>query len=145
MQPMGFIMDASASPDRPTEMRYAFTVVGFYESTGQIFCHHVTAPDGLQAFRACAHELELGEDALFVTAVEGPPLNEGEDIHFPGSGVVDAQTVLDQEEFGPEPCITTHYMHCNAGWIVQGCDSEHNDRCPQCNKEITPYKSEEAL
>jgi len=129
----------------PNEMRYAFTVVGYYESTGQIFCHHVTAPDAMQAFRACAHELELDDDALFVTAIEGPPRNEGEDIHFPGSGVVDAQTVLDQEEFGPWPCITNHYMHCNAGWIVQGCDSEHNDRCPQCDKEITPYKSEDIL
>ena len=101
MQPMGFIMDASAESDQPNEMRYAFTVVGFYESTGRIFCHHVTAPDAIQAFRACAQELELDDDALFATAIEGPILTEGEDIHFPGSGVVDAQTVLDQEEFGP--------------------------------------------
>ena len=129
----------------PNEMRYAFTVVGYYESTGQIFCHRVTAPDGPQAFRACAEDHNMGEDAIFVTAIQGAPLRVAGDLHFPGSAVVDAQTVLDQEEFGPGPCITNHYMHCNAGWIVQGCDSEHNDRCPQCDKEITPYKSEDIL
>ena len=119
------------------------TVIGYYESTGQIFCHHVTATDAMQAFRACAEDLGLDEDALFVAVIPGEHLHEGEGIDFPGEGVVDAQTVLDQEGFGPEPCITNHYMHCLTGWIIQGCDSEHNDRCPKCDKEITPYKSEE--
>jgi len=122
---------------------WSCTVIGYYESTGQLFCHHVQAKDGSLAFRACAEDHNMDEDAIFVACIEGQYMHEGEGLYLPGSAVVDAQTVLDQEEFGPGPCITNHYMHCNAGWIVQGCDSEHNDRCPQCDKEITPYKSED--
>ena len=48
----------------PNEMRYASTVVSFYESTGQIFCHHVTPPDAMQAFRACAHKRDQANESL---------------------------------------------------------------------------------
>lgn len=43
--------------------------------------------------------------------------------------------------------VDNHYEHyteqCNERWTVVECDSFHNDRCPCCNKEITPYKSTE--
>ena len=78
----------------------ACTVIGYYESTGQIFCHHVQAKDGSLAFRACAEARNMGEDAIFVACIEGQYMHEGEGLYLPGSAAVDAQTVLDQPEFG---------------------------------------------
>ena len=31
------------------------------------------------------------------------------------------------------------YHHCNDNWTLDNCDSDHNDRCPICDKEIEPY------
>jgi hypothetical protein len=33
-----------------------------------------------------------------------------------------------------------YYRHCGEHWGLAG-DSAHNDRCPECNKEIQPYES----
>lgn len=43
----------------------------------------------------------------------------------------------------PTPSFTNHYHHCGQEWEDPDCDSMHNDRCPVCNREITPYKSVE--
>jgi hypothetical protein len=39
--------------------------------------------------------------------------------------------------------VTNHYTHCNEDWDVDDCDSFHNDRCPNCGKEIEPHSSTE--
>lgn len=40
--------------------------------------------------------------------------------------------------------VTNHYEHCDEQWSVEDCETSfHNDRCPVCNKEITPYQSTE--
>ena len=78
-----------------------FTVIGYYESNGQIFVRHVVADYASQSFTAASVQLE--EDALdpgdvvFVIALEGH-LHEGAELFFPGEGLVDAATVLDQPE-----------------------------------------------
>lgn len=36
------------------------------------------------------------------------------------------------------------YFHCGTQWSDDDCDSYHNDRCPECNAEIEPYKSEDS-
>lgn len=33
-------------------------------------------------------------------------------------------------------------VDCDERWEDDNCDSAHNDRCPKCNHEIEPYKSE---
>jgi len=47
-----------------------------------------------------------------------------------------------------DPSITNHYRHVCPSyrlglveWELQGCDSQHNDRCPECDEEIEPYMS----
>jgi uncharacterized protein with PIN domain len=42
----------------------------------------------------------------------------------------------------PKPRFTNFYRHCGEEWQDQW-DSMCNDRCPECNKEIEPYKSED--
>lgn len=36
-----------------------------------------------------------------------------------------------------------HCADCNTSWEDDDCDSMHNDRCPDCNKEIQPEASED--
>ena len=31
---------------------------------------------------------------------------------------------------------------CNLEWELIACDSQHNDRCPECDKEIMPIDKE---
>lgn len=82
-----------------------FTVVAFIEDTGQIVCHHVHARDALNAFAAAT---SLDMTMTMVAALPGW-LHEGEGVTFPGEGLVDAQTVLDQPEvFGAVP--TAHAL-----------------------------------
>lgn len=71
-----------------------FTVLGYVEETGSIFCEHVEALDDLSAFQAAAKD---NEHITFVAVLPGH-LNEGAGINFPGTGVVDATTVLEQPE-----------------------------------------------
>lgn len=39
--------------------------------------------------------------------------------------------------------VDNHYFHCGDSWIVENCDSFHNDECPECSSEIEPFKSTE--
>lgn len=36
---------------------------------------------------------------------------------------------------------TNRYVHCGVNWVLEGCDSMHNDRCSKCDAEIRPYLS----
>lgn len=76
-----------------------FTVIAFYEESGQSVCEHVEANNGIHAFWVLAQE---NPDLTMVVAVPGH-LTEGcGDLVFPGEGVVDASTVLEQPDvFGP--------------------------------------------
>jgi len=40
------------------------------------------------------------------------------------------------------PWFLNKYRHCNIQWDDEW-DCECNDRCPECNKEITPFASYE--
>ncbi|MFA7523382.1 MAG: hypothetical protein WCY71_10715 [Halothiobacillaceae bacterium] len=71
-----------------------FTVLGFCEDTGQVLCDHVEAENDLHAFHVAAQQ---HGHISFVAALPGH-LQEGEGISFPGTGFVDALTVLDQPE-----------------------------------------------
>lgn len=71
-----------------------FTVIGYYEESGQIFAHHVEANNSQHAFYVVAQEFP---DACFVVAIKGHQCEE-QSLTFPGEGVVDAETVLEQED-----------------------------------------------
>lgn len=71
-----------------------FTVIGFYESTGQIFSHHVKSGNIMGAFAVVA---SMDSDAMCVAAIEGA-LMEGESVAFVGDGLVCAETILEQPE-----------------------------------------------
>lgn len=76
-----------------------YTVIGYYESNGQIFAHHVEADSIMGAFAVVA---AMHSDAVMVCALGGEH-HEGEELAFPGEGVVDAETILEQPEvFGGE-------------------------------------------
>lgn len=71
-----------------------FTVVGYFEDSREIFSLKVTAEDEISAFAVVAKK---HDDACFVAVLAGH-LEEGKGIDFPGSGVVDADTVLSQPD-----------------------------------------------
>jgi hypothetical protein len=76
-----------------------FTVIGFYESTGQIFSHHVKSDSIMGAFAVVA---SMDCDAMPIAAIAGE-LHEGESVAFVGEGLVDAETILAQPDvFGGE-------------------------------------------
>lgn len=80
-------------------MQRPFTVIAFCEETGQSVCDHVMANNGIHAFWVAAQDRPT---LTMVVAIPGH-LSEGAgDLVFPGQGVVDAATVLEQPEvFGP--------------------------------------------
>lgn len=71
-----------------------FTVIGYYEESGQIFSDHVLADTAGGAFAASAAERP---DACYVCAMPGH-LFEGNHVEFPGDGVVDGATILEQTD-----------------------------------------------
>jgi hypothetical protein len=71
-----------------------FTVIGFYEETGQIFSHHIEANNSSHAFYVVAQE---HESANLVTVIDGH-LNEGQGIEFAGDRFVDSETICAQPE-----------------------------------------------
>lgn len=80
-------------------MQKPFTVIGYFESNGQSVSHHVEANNGIHAFFVLAQK----EPCMTMVAALPGHLTEGAgDIVFPGEGVVDAETILEQPEvFGP--------------------------------------------
>lgn len=77
-----------------------FTVIGYYQHTGQIFCWHVEAENSMHAFAVAGAEiLELnGAEVTFTVCIEGKQTEQDDFLTFPGSGLVDSQTVRDQPE-----------------------------------------------
>lgn len=71
-----------------------FTVIGFREESGQIWCGHVKAHCKSSAFAAAAREEET---LTFVACMQGLH-HEADTLGFPGEGVVDADTVLNQPD-----------------------------------------------
>ena len=76
-------------------MTKPFTVISVHAGNGQIVCHHVMANDGLHAFAVAAPSAD--SDLNMVVALDGH-LSEGGHLTFPGEGLVDVQTILDQPE-----------------------------------------------
>lgn len=76
-----------------------YTVIGFYEESGQTVCHHVEAKGAMHAFSVLAQD----EPSLTMVAAFPGKLHEGETVFFPGEGLVDASTILDQPDvFSPD-------------------------------------------
>ena len=76
-----------------------FTVIGFYESSGSIACHHVEATSGLNAFAQAA----TTSDELEMVAALAGRFTEGDLLTFPGESVVCSDTVLGQPDVFGEP------------------------------------------
>ena len=70
-----------------------FTVVGYYEESGQSVCEHVTANNGIHAFWVVA---QARPDLSMVVAMPGHLTEGAGEVVFPGEGVVDADTILSQ-------------------------------------------------
>lgn len=73
---------------------FNYTVIGVIEETGQIIAHHVAAKCSTSAFTAAA---EKDPSLSMVVALPGHQ-REGKELTFPGEGMVDAETVLEQTE-----------------------------------------------
>jgi len=71
-----------------------YTVIGFFESNGQIWCDYVKAASGLHAFAVAA---EQNESVTFTVAIRGIH-SEDDSLVFPGTATVDAETVLQQPD-----------------------------------------------
>lgn len=71
-----------------------FTVIGFYEESGQIFSRHVEALSPCNAISELAAE---HPDSVFIAVLNGH-IMEGSGIVFAGGSIVDAETVLSQPE-----------------------------------------------
>lgn len=84
----------SFTPFNEIQVMNKYTVLGYYEESGQTFAHHVVANNASQAFYVVAKE---HPDANFITAIQGHHF-EGKTLEFPGESVVSAETVLEQED-----------------------------------------------
>lgn len=82
-------------------MAKPFTVIGYEEKTGRICCDHVEANNPFQAFFVSAQK---NASLSFISAHRGT-LQESFEFDCPGEGVVDAETILQQEDVFnmPEP------------------------------------------
>lgn len=78
----------------------AYTIVGFHDSTGELFCQHVEADDPNEAvvvcYQQCFRETEGNDtdDLILVDVFEGHLQSQREDMHtccfsdWPGIGEV---------------------------------------------------------
>lgn len=82
-----------------------FTVVSYSEVTGMIFKDQVHARDGIHAFAVVAANERADNAVTFVCSITGH-LSEGEGIDFPGEGVVDSNTVIEQYDVFGDGGIT---------------------------------------
>ena len=82
-----------------------FTVVSYSEVTGMIFKDQVHARDGIHAFAVVAANERADNAVTFVCSIAGH-LSEGEGIDFPGEGVVDSDTVIQQSDVFGDGGIT---------------------------------------
>ena len=81
-----------------------FTVIAFHEDNGQIVSYFVHAEDKMSAFSAAA---ATNNNLTLVASLPGW-LQEGDDVAFAGSALVDASVVLEQPEvFGTSPYTLT--------------------------------------
>lgn len=80
-------------------MKRPFTVIGIYEESGQIVCHHVMAETDMNAFAVVADQ----QHGLSMVAVLSGHLHEGQEISFPGEGTVSSETVLEQPDVFGRP------------------------------------------
>ena len=76
-----------------------FTVIGTYWVNGQIFAWHVEAENSMHAFAVAEFEIYegSGQSAEFVVCLNGHQ-SEVKELTFPGSALVDSQTVREQPE-----------------------------------------------
>lgn len=77
-----------------------YTVLGVYESDGLIICDHVMASCEYAAFSKVAQN-RGSLDLCLVSALPGH-LQEDRDIVFPGSRLVDVDTILEQPDVFPQ-------------------------------------------
>ncbi|GAA3571095.1 hypothetical protein [Marinobacter xestospongiae] len=71
-----------------------YSVLGFYDDSGQTFCHHVQAETAQAALKCVAVEYP---DACFVAVLDGH-VSEGQGITFPDYELVTSYSVLEQAE-----------------------------------------------
>ncbi len=80
-----------------------FTVVGFFEETGQITCMKVSAKDKMNAFAVAAQQ-KPNSSLTMVVAIAGHQ-DDGDSgmLAFPGEGIVDSETILEQPDVFGSP------------------------------------------
>lgn len=78
-----------------------FTVIGCKESTGQVVSLHVWAKDATNAFASAA---AIDSELSMVVALPGWQ-SEDEQLFFPGEGLVDGATVLEQHDVFGKPAF----------------------------------------
>lgn len=71
-----------------------FSVVGFYEESGQVVFDHVSSSSHSQAMFQTA---QRRPDATIILALDGWH-NEGESVFFAGESVVESETILSQPD-----------------------------------------------
>ncbi len=82
-------------------MPYAYTVIGHYEETSQLFFEHVYARSAMHAFAVAAHQHP--QDDLVFTATMPGHLSEEDGLIAPGESLVYATTVLEQPDVYGDP------------------------------------------
>jgi hypothetical protein len=112
-----------------------YTVIGYYASNNQIFAHAVNSDTQMGAFSVVASQYS---DAVMVCVLEGD-IHEGESLGFPGDGIVDAETILEQPEvFGGSPEVKTPKV-LEIMVIAYGPKSEHKVKAALDTDEIVTF------
>lgn len=89
------MLDEEDANDVESDVQQPFTVVGMTGDNDEIICVHTTAADSLHAFYRVAGD---HEGITLVVAIPGHHYETDDDLGFPGSAVVDGDTVLSQPE-----------------------------------------------
>lgn len=76
---------------------YQFTVISVCPESGQIMSDHVLAESSGQSFLVAAKLRGDQSNIEFVASLRSF-LEEGDEIEFPGDGVVSGETILEQED-----------------------------------------------
>ena len=79
---------------RADKSQSEFSVLGFYEESGQTFLHHVLAETPNAAFAVVANR---HRDAVLIATLDGH-IKEGAGVTFSGESLVDAEAVLEQPD-----------------------------------------------
>jgi hypothetical protein len=110
-------------------MQHKYTVIAVVEATGEILAKHVVARTAIAAFVVAAtHEQRI---VNYVAALPGHLIEE-QDIEYPGTAVVDNETIMEQPDVFPVEEEVAKLPMSNEYYVAS-----EGAKCPLCESADT--------